>query len=96
MGFGGISIWQLLIVLVIVILLFGTKKLRGLGGDLGSAIKNFRGAMKDGEAEGAEEADNAAKTEQDKLAQNKPAAANTTTSQTVDGEVTARETSKPS
>ena len=37
MGFGGISVWQLLIVLVIVILLFGTKKLRSLGGDLGSA-----------------------------------------------------------
>ena len=44
----GISIWQLLIVLGIVILLFGTKKLRNLGGDLGSAIKSFKGAMKDG------------------------------------------------
>jgi sec-independent protein translocase protein TatA len=47
---GGISIWQLLIVLVIVLLLFGTKKLRNIGGDLGSAIKNFKGAMKEGEA----------------------------------------------
>lgn len=45
----GISIWQLLIVLVIVLLLFGTKKLRNLGGDLGSAIKSFRSAVKDGE-----------------------------------------------
>jgi sec-independent protein translocase protein TatA len=44
----GISIWQLLIVLGIVILLFGTKKLRNLGGDLGSAVKSFKGAMKDG------------------------------------------------
>ncbi|UCB54516.1 MAG: Sec-independent protein translocase subunit TatA [Thiotrichales bacterium] len=44
----GISIWQLLIVLGIVILLFGTKKLRNLGGDLGSAVKGFKGAMKDG------------------------------------------------
>ncbi len=44
----GISIWQLLIVLGIVILLFGTKKLRNLGGDLGSSIKSFKGAMKDG------------------------------------------------
>ena len=43
----GISIWQLLIVLGIVILLFGTKKLRNLGGDLGSAVKSFKGAMKD-------------------------------------------------
>ena len=44
----GISIWQLLIVLGIVILLFGTKKLRNLGGDLGTAVKSFKGAMKDG------------------------------------------------
>ncbi len=45
----GISIWQLLIILVIVILLFGTKRLKGLGTDLGGAIKGFRGALKDGE-----------------------------------------------
>jgi len=45
MGIGGISIWQLLIVLVIVLLLFGTKKLRGMGGDLGSAIKSFKKAV---------------------------------------------------
>jgi sec-independent protein translocase protein TatA len=51
MGLGGISIWQLLIVLVIVILLFGTKKLRSLGGDLGSAIKNFKQSMNEGEQE---------------------------------------------
>jgi sec-independent protein translocase protein TatA len=48
---GGISIWQLLIVLVIVILLFGTKKLRSLGGDLGSAIKNFKTSVREGEDE---------------------------------------------
>lgn len=47
MGFGGISIWQLVIVLVIVLLLFGSKKLRGLGSDLGNAVKGFRGAMQD-------------------------------------------------
>jgi sec-independent protein translocase protein TatA len=52
MGLGGISIWQLLIVLVIVVLLFGTKKLRSLGSDLGGALKNFREAM--GKAEEAE------------------------------------------
>ncbi|MEZ9180965.1 Sec-independent protein translocase subunit TatA [Vibrio cyclitrophicus] len=44
---GGISIWQLLIIAVIVILLFGTKKLRGMGGDLGSAVKGFKKAMSD-------------------------------------------------
>lgn len=46
---GGIGIWQLLIVLVIIILLFGTKKLRSLGGDLGSAIKNFKQSVREGE-----------------------------------------------
>lgn len=49
MGLGGISVWQLLIVLVIVVLLFGTKKLRSLGGDLGSAIKNFKSSVREGE-----------------------------------------------
>lgn len=43
--FGGISIWQLLIVFVIVILIFGTKKLRNLGGDLGGAVKGFKNAI---------------------------------------------------
>ncbi len=51
MGLGGISIWQLLIVLAIVVLLFGTKKLRNIGGDLGSAVKSFKSAVKEGEAE---------------------------------------------
>lgn len=55
MGFGGISIWQLLIVLGIIILIFGTKKLRNLGGDLGGAVKGFKSAMKEGEKEMDEE-----------------------------------------
>jgi sec-independent protein translocase protein TatA len=45
----GISIWQIAIILVIVVLLFGTKKLRNVGGDLGSALKGFKNAMKDDE-----------------------------------------------
>ena len=45
----GISIWQLLIVLVIIMLSFGTKKLRNIGGDLGGAVKGFKEAVKDGE-----------------------------------------------
>ena len=45
----GISIWQLLIILLIVALLFGTKKLRNIGGDLGNAIRSFRSAIKEGE-----------------------------------------------
>ncbi len=47
MGIGGISVWQLLIILAIVIMLFGTKRLRTLGGDLGSAVKGFRKSMQD-------------------------------------------------
>jgi sec-independent protein translocase protein TatA len=43
----GISIWQLAIIAVIVVLLFGTKKLRSLGGDLGSAVKGFKNAIND-------------------------------------------------
>lgn len=46
---GGIGIWQLVIIAVIVIILFGTKKLRGIGGDLGGAIKGFKKAIKDEE-----------------------------------------------
>lgn len=55
MGLGGISIWQLLIVLVIVALIFGTKRLRGIGGDLGGAIKGFKKAINDDDKEGAED-----------------------------------------
>ncbi len=50
MGFGGISVWQLLIVLVIVLLLFGTKRLKNIGSDLGNAVKGFRGALRESEA----------------------------------------------
>ncbi|MGC6693332.1 Sec-independent protein translocase subunit TatA [Burkholderia pseudomallei] len=46
---GGISIWQLLIIAVIVVLLFGTKKLGSIGSDLGASIKGFRNAMGDDE-----------------------------------------------
>ena len=49
MGLGGIGIWQLLIILLIVVMLFGTKKLRNLGSDLGGALKGFKNAMGDEE-----------------------------------------------
>ncbi len=51
MGLGGISMWQLLIVLLIVVVIFGTKKLSSMGGDLGGAVKGFRKAMSDAESE---------------------------------------------
>lgn len=50
----GISIWQLLIILAIVLLLFGAKRLKNLGPDLGSAIKGFRQSMREGEDEATE------------------------------------------
>ena len=53
--FAGVSIWQLLIVLLIVIAIFGTKRLKTLGSDLGSAVKGFRSAMNEAEAESAEQ-----------------------------------------
>lgn len=46
---GGFSIWHWLVVLVIVALVFGTKKLRNIGEDMGSAIKSFRKGMQDGD-----------------------------------------------
>ena len=78
----GISIWQLLIILAIVVLLFGTKKLRNIGGDLGGAIKSFRSAVKDGE--GAKEDAQAETKAIDEAAEG----------QTIDGEVTSKEKDK--
>ena len=48
------SIWHLLIILAVVILLFGTSKVRNIGSDLGGAIKSFRSAMKEEDAHGEE------------------------------------------
>lgn len=48
---GGFSIWHWLIVLLIIVLVFGTKKLRNVGSDLGGAVKGFKDGMKEGTAE---------------------------------------------
>lgn len=47
----GIGIWELLLLFSILVLLFGTKKLRNIGGDLGSAVKGFRGALRETDEE---------------------------------------------
>ncbi|WP_340680994.1 twin-arginine translocase TatA/TatE family subunit [Paraglaciecola sp.] len=73
----GISPMQLIIILVIVLLLFGTKKLRGLGGDLGSALKGFKKAISDDDKD--EDADFAAK---EKVADKSTAAEKTTQNKT--------------
>lgn len=58
MGFGNIGWFQILVVLLIVLLVFGTKKIRNLGGDLGGAIRDFRkGVSEDPDAGKPEESD---------------------------------------
>ena len=64
----GISVWQLLLILVIVLLLFGTKKLRGIGTDLGGAVKGFRDSMGEKKAAADDNNDDDGKKEKDKLA----------------------------
>lgn len=71
---GGISLWQLAILLVIVVLLFGTKKLRNLGGDLGGAVKGFKKAMNEDPKEEEKKLENdAGFAETDKAEANKQA-----------------------
>jgi sec-independent protein translocase protein TatA len=65
MGFGGIGIWQLIIILVIILLVFGTKKLKNLGGDLGGAIKGFKSAMDEGDKDKGEDAAQAKISDED-------------------------------
>ena len=60
MGLGGLHIWHLLILAFIIMMVFGTKKLKGFGEDLGGAIQGFKKAMDDGKA-------SATQHEQDKL-----------------------------
>ena len=75
----GISIWQLLIILLIVLLLFGAKRLRTIGTDLGGAVKGFRESMNDGKEE--EQAKEKEQVEQQARS-------------TIEGEVTSKEDGK--
>jgi sec-independent protein translocase protein TatA len=56
---GSLSIWHWLIVLVVVLLVFGTKKLRNLGSDLGGAVKGFKEGIKDGASDAQADAQSA-------------------------------------
>ena len=78
---GSFSIWHWLVVLAIVVVIFGTKKLRNIGGDLGGAIKNFKDSMQTGDEDKKDEA--AKQEEPEKIP-----------SRVVEGEVTARKTSR--
>jgi sec-independent protein translocase protein TatA len=77
---GTFSIWHWLVVLAIVVVIFGTKKLRNIGGDLGGAIKNFKESMKSEDEKKAEGA--------------KPEEAKKIESQVVEGQVTSKQTDK--
>ncbi len=78
---GNMGIWQLLIVAVIIVLLFGTKKLRNLGGDLGSAVKGFKNAM----------TDNKDKDETSETSENLVDKSTTTTTTTTDEKVATKD-----
>lgn len=80
---GSFSIWHWLVVLAIVVVIFGTKKLRNIGSDLGGAIKNFKDSMK-----GEEEA------KQEEPAKPQPQETKKLESRVVEGKVTARKTAK--
>ena len=62
---GSLSIWHWLIVLLIVVMVFGTKKLKNIGTDLGGAVKGFKDGIKDGEQDAAPAAEPAAKVTQE-------------------------------
>lgn len=66
---GTFSVWHWLIVLLIVVLVFGTKKLKNLGGDLGGAVKGFKDGMKDGGAAPDAAAEKTAVADQSKAEQ---------------------------
>ena len=68
---GAFSVWHWLIVLLIVVLVFGTKKLKNIGSDLGGAVKGFKDGMKEG-------TNAASETATAQVAQDKPADSNTT------------------
>jgi sec-independent protein translocase protein TatA len=71
---GSFSIWHWLIVLLVVVLIFGTKKLRNMGADLGGAVKGFKDGMQSGASGAGESADAAPKPQ---VTTNKTADANT-------------------
>lgn len=78
----GISIWQLLIILVITMVLFGTKKLKNVGSDLGEAIRSFRQSMREGET--TSEGEERVAEKSDKMQQ----VTHTEKTTTIDGQVT--------
>lgn len=83
---GGIGITELLLILFIVVLLFGTKKLKNIGSDLGGAINNFRRSMREGERE--------EEVSQTSQGTPPPAVAQEEKGRTIEGQITDKQTSK--
>lgn len=86
----GISIWQLLIILLIVVLVFGTKRLRNIGSDMGSALRSFRSAFNAQDEKAKEEEPEADRSEPEQLTGARSTAQETTGDESADKE-TARE-----
>ncbi len=84
---GSFSIWHWLVVLIIVLLIFGTKKLRNIGSDLGGAIKSFKQAMKEDEGQAKPEAEEEAEPEPPKKIAGK-------SGRIIDAEVTSKQKHK--
>jgi len=84
---GSFSIWHWLVVLIIVLLIFGTKKLRNIGSDLGGAIKSFKQAMKEGDEPSKPESEEEAEPEPPKKIPGK-------SGRVIDAEVTSRQKHK--
>lgn len=84
----GIGVWELLIILAIVLVLFGAKKLRNLGGELGGAIKNFKQSMKE------EEERNKEKESADNGSGGEPKQISSSGGRVIDAEVTSKEKKK--
>ncbi len=78
---GSFSLWHWLIVLLIVVLIFGTKKLKNMGGDVGGAVNEFKKAMKDGQ-------------EADKPETGASSSSTSSSGTTIEGEVVSKTTSK--
>lgn len=79
MGFSGIGPGSLILILVIVVLLFGTKRLRSMGSDLGSALKNFKKSVKEGQDDDDQESHDKLESKQ---------------SSVIEGEVTSKDKNK--
>ena len=89
---GSFSLWHWLVVLLIVVLVFGTKKLKNMGSDVGGAVNEFKKAMKDGQEKDGQDKDGQGKVADE--ADNAGTSSSASTGTTIEGEVTSKTTEK--